>query len=404
MAKRWNKVEIAVGLVVAGIGGVILLVAGLWIYVSATTKPLHPSAQDVPTASGPGSAQRWQASIDRARATVRAAVAEQNLPGLSIAVGVNNEIAWSEGFGYADIDQRSTVTPATRFRIGTISIPLTATAAGLLIDRKALNLDEEIQAHVPDFPKKKWPVTLRQVMGHVAGLTSDGGDEGPLLGKHCDRPVDALSEFANRDLSFEPGTAYRYSRYGFILVSAAIEAAADDDLYRFMRKEIFDPLGMNDTLADSTTETIDDRAVSYFPRFAADPRYGPDPMRPVDYSCYAGSSVFMSTPADLVRFGMAMNAGKLLQRSTIDLLQTSLRLPSGEDTGYGLGWDLETVALNGQQVRVVGHDGDLLGGIAATLMLFRDRGLVIAVVSNTSYADTPGLATKVADAFTISAR
>ena len=84
----------------------------------------------------------------------------------------------------------------------------------------------------------------------------------------------------------------------------------------------------------------------FFPRYAADPRYGPDVMRPVDYSCYAGASAFLSTPSDLVRFGIALKNGKLLQPATVKLLQTSQRLPSGEETGYGLGWDLETVSLS----------------------------------------------------------
>ena len=85
-------------------------------------------------------------------------------------------------------------------------------------------------------------------------------------------------------------------------MSAAVEAAANEPFLTFMRKQIFEPLGMDDTMADSATEPIPDRATSYFPRFAADPRYGPDPMREVDYSCYAGASVFLSTPSDLVRF------------------------------------------------------------------------------------------------------
>ena len=65
-------------------------------------------------------------------------------------------------------------------------------------------------------------------MGHLAGVRNDGGDEGPLLSKHCDRPVDGLQPFAERSLLFEPGTRYRYSSYGWILVSAAVEAAADE--------------------------------------------------------------------------------------------------------------------------------------------------------------------------------
>ena len=85
-------------------------------------------------------------------------------------------------------------------------------------------------------------------------------------------------------------------------------------------------------------------------------------MREIDYSCYAGASVFLSTPSDLVRFGMAINSGKLLQPATVQLLQTSQRLASGEETGYGLGWDLETVTLAGQQTRTVGHDGTCWAG------------------------------------------
>ena len=198
---------------------------------------------------------------------------------------------------------------------------------------------------------------------------------------------------------FEPGTRYRYSSYGWILVSAAVEAAADQPFLTFMAEQIFGPLDMDDTLADSAKESIPERATPYFPRFAADPRYGPDPMREIDYSCYAGSSVFLSTPSDLVRFAMAINSGKLLQPATVQLLQASQRLPSGEETGYGLGWDLETTALAGEQTRLVGHDGDSLGGMVASFMTFPEQEIVVSVTSNISYADTFSLAVKIAQAF-----
>ena len=134
---------------------------------------------------------------------------------------------------------------------------------------------------------------------------------------------------------------------------------------------------------------------------AADPRYGPDVMREVDYSCYAGASVFLSTPSDLVRFEMAIDSGTLLQPATVQLLQTSQRLPSGEETGYGLGWDLETVTLAGQHTRTVGHDGESLGGMVASFMTFPERGIVVSVMSNTSYADTFAVAVKIAQAFAV---
>ena len=122
-------------------------------------------------------------------------------------------------------------------------------------------------------------------------------------------------------------------------------------------------------------------------------------MRDIDYSCYAGSSVFLSTPTDLVRFATAINTSKLLQPATVELLQASLRLPSGEETGYGLGWDLETVALAGEQTGLVGHDGESLGGMVASFMTFPKHGIVVAVTSNISYADTYSVAVSIAQVF-----
>jgi CubicO group peptidase (beta-lactamase class C family) len=337
----------------------------------------------------------WTGAVERGRKIVRTGLSAQNLPGLSVAVGVGGEIVWAEGFGWANLENREPVTPATRFRIGTASTVLTSAAVGLLLEKDRLHLDEKIQRYVPEFPESQWPVTLRQLMGHLAGVRSDGGDEGPLFSRHCQRPVEALPFFADRPPLFEPGTQYRYSRYGWIVVSAAIEAAADEPLFIFMRKAIFEPLEMADTRTDFATE----RATSYFPRFAAEPRYGPDPMREIDYSCYSGSSALVSTPSDLVRFGLAINRGNLLQPATVDLLQMSQRLTSGQETGYGLGWDLETVTLAGKQTRVAGHDGDALGGMVASLMTFREHRLVVAVTSNISYADTASLALSIAQAF-----
>lgn len=400
VSKSWNRMETWLTLLVGGVGLLLLLIAGLWVYMSATATPLHPTAESVTSVEGADPAARWEDAVTRSRQAARAHVAERNLPGLSVAVGVDGHLVWAEGFGWSDLEQHAPVEPRTRFRIGTMSIALTSAAAGLLVEQGRLNLDEEIQTYVPEYPKAKWPVTVRELMAHTSGLLSDGGDEGPLFGQHCDRPGDALPVFAGRELLFEPGTQYRYSRFGWIVVSAAIESAADEPFLTFMSKAVFAPLGMDDTGADSSIETAaEGRASSYFPRFAADPRYGPDPMRPLDLSCYSGSSIFVSTPSDLVRFAMAVNGGTFLKPATVEMLQASQRLPSGQDTGYGLGWDLETVDVLGKPTVTVGHDGDLLGGIAASLMTFKDRGLVVAVVSNISYADTPTLARRIAEAF-----
>ena len=399
MAKSWNRTETWLIVFVLGVGMVLLGVFGLNVYMSATATPLHPDASNIPSTTHADPSGEWAAAVERARGIMRAGLTEQNLPGLSVAVGVDGAIVWAEGFGFANLESREPVTPNHRFRIGTASNLLTSAAVGLLLEKERLNLDEEIQTYVPEFPKKQWPVTLRQLMAHTSGVRNDSGDEGPLFSQSCDRPVDAFEHFADSDLRFEPGTAYRYSSFGWIVVSAAVETAAKQPFLSFMQEHVFDPLAMRDTRADSATKEIADRVTPYFPKFAADPRYGPDPMRDIDLSCYAGASVFLSTPSDLVRFAMAINNGTLLQPATVEMLQTSQRLTSGEQTGYGLGWDLETVSLRGQQTPMVGHNGEVLGGIAMSLMTFRDPGMVVAVMANTSYADTPALTLKIAETF-----
>ncbi len=396
---RKRRIPIWLALIVLAPGLLLLFVLGLWAYTAATARTLHPDPRDVPSVTQSPSLPKWVDAVERGRQIVRAGLTEQNLPGLSVAVGIGGEIVWAEGFGWADLEEQVKVAPDTRFRIGTASTVLTSSAVGLLLERGRLKLEDEIQTYVPAFPKKPWPVTLRQLMGHLAGVRNDGGDEGPLLSARCERPVDGLQPFAERSLLFEPGTEYRYSSYGWILVSAAVEAVADEPFLAFMRKQIFEPLGMNDTRADSATQPIPRRATFYFPRFAADPKYGLHLMREIDYSCYAGSSVFLSTPSDLVRFGMAINGGKLLQPATVQLLQTPQRLASGQETGYGLGWDLENVALAGEHTRTVGHDGDSLGGMVASLMTFPERGIVVSVTSNISFADTSAVALSIAQAF-----
>src|SRR5262249_13837927 len=234
-----------------------------------------------------------------------------------------------------------------------------------------LNLDDEIQSYVPEFPKKPWPVTLRELMANTAGVRTDHGDEEPLKPR-CDRTVDVLPRFARDPLRFEPGTRYEPSTYGWTLISAVVEAVSFDPFFTFMRTEVFEPLGMNDTVPDlSFSEDIPERVTFYYPRFWDDPRYGPELAREGDHSCMAGSAGFLSTPSDVVRFGLAMIDAKMLQPATVNMLETSQRLRSGEETGYGLGWQIETISLGGAPARMAGHETrDYFIGGTASLMTF----------------------------------
>lgn len=398
MSKRWNRSETWLGLVVLLVGGVLAFIAGLHVYVTSTAETLHPDPQRVPSAAAATPAPQWTTAVARGRQIMRDGIAARNLPGLSVAVGVGDAIVWAEGFGWADLEDRTPVTPATRFRLGDASIPLTSAAAGLLLEDDRLTLDRRVQDYVPEFPEKPWPVTLGQVMGHLAGVPRAEGDE-ESLNESCNRTVDGLARFADIGLRFEPGTQFMYSQYSWILVSAAIERAANESFHAFMRTRVFEPLAMDATREDAPRGGVQQRATPYFPRYSSDPRYGLHLMREGSYACFAGAGAFISTPSDMVRFGLAITNGTLLRPATIRLLQTPQTLRDGTTTGYGLGWKIETVTLAGTPTTVVGHDGRLLGGTAVSLLTVPDRRLVVAVMSNIAYADPTSLAVDVAQAF-----
>jgi CubicO group peptidase (beta-lactamase class C family) len=424
MSKMKNRLVIWFARIAFVVGGLLAAIVGLQAYMSRTAPPLHPQPRSAPSVTRPEPPPQWSEAVDRARPIIRASLAEQNLPGLSVAVGVGGDIVWAEGFGWADIETRTPVTPDTRFRIGTASTMLTSAAVGVLLETNRLTLDEAIQTYVPQLPKTPRPVTLRQLMGPVSGAGADSGDERSLLRQRCERPVDALQHVGDREPPVGSTPEQRRSTYGWILVSAAVESAADQPFLTFMRDQIFQPLGMDNTGAESaktenpervgepaedapfltfirqvilkplglggkTVRPVTGAATIYASGFGYDPllRYGLHVMPTRNLSCYAGSMAFFSTPSDLVRFGLAINDGALLKPATVQVLQTSPRLASGRET-----------------TQTVGHDGDLLGGKVVSLMTSLDSGIVVSVTSNASYADTPALALKVAEAFAARSR
>ena len=394
-----SRIPTWVSLILLGVGLLGVGIPGLFVYMRVTATKVHRDSQEIPSVMESPPLAKWAGAAEQARQIVRTSISENNLAGLSIAVGIDGEIVWTEGFGFADIENGSPVTPSHRFRTGTASIVLTSAAIGLLLDEGRLKLDDEIQKYIPDFPDKQWPVTIRQVMGQVAGFKTEDPDDGVLTSSHCERPADAVALFAKEPLLFQPGTQYCDSTFGWVLLSAVVEAAADTPFGTFLNERVFRPLGMVDTFKESVANPPSDAATSYNPRFAANPTYGLTPLPKFDYSCHAGSNGFVSTPSDLVRFGMAINRGKLLRPQTVQMLQTPQRLTSGEQTSYGLGWDLKTVTLAGHQVQAAGHNGHFWVEEVASLLTVPERGLAVAVMSNVSFAGTPSVAERIAVAF-----
>jgi len=331
--------------------------------------------------SGPDGVQPAAPSTQQVVSSVRRFITDTlrvlHAPGASICVIHDGRILWSAGIGMADLEQNVPVTPATKFRIGSVSKSLTAVALGKLYESGRLDWDAPVQRYVPGFPAKPWPITVRQVAGHLAGIRHylPGEFENQ---RHYATVTEGLTIFADDTLVFEPGTQYRYSTYGYNLLSVVIERASGEPYLSYMKRHVFEPAGMTHTAAEEPDSIIPLRG-RYYTR--ADST-GPVINAPfVDNSYKWAGGGFLSTAEDLARFGQRLLEGRLLQPETLELLWTSMLTSDGRPTGYGVGWTLETDSAGRRRVR---HSGGSIGG-TAHLIIYPDEKLVVAALVNSDY-------------------
>ncbi len=347
-----------------------------------------PSHFDQPPAA------RFEAAADSSREAVREVIAARYLPGVSVAVSRGGEIVWAEGFGWADLSHNTPATPETLYPVGSISKSLTATAAGLLHERGLLDFDVPIQRYIPDFPEKRWPVSTRQLLGHTAGIINYGVADA-LRQVPCEDAAAGLVHFASDTLLHEPGTAYRYSNYGFRLVGAIVEAIAEEPYLDFMDREVFTPMGMERTVPDLGDEGP--LEATRYDRGSFDTlRRGQE----IDMRCSMAAGGFLSTPSELIRFAHAMQNGEILAPETVRLFWTPQRLASGAATAYGFGWMIANTRLGDDDeanTPMIWHGGSVLGG-TAVLRIYPGEDMVVVVMTNAS-GDVTGLTNRIAAYF-----
>jgi len=168
-----NRLPIWAGRTALAVGVLIAAFAAFLTHAVTVAAPLFAQPPDVPSVSEPAPSPRWAAAVDRARPMVRAAIVEQNLPGVSIAVGTGGGIVWAEGFGWRDVVTQTPVTPDTRFNIGTAAPVVTAAAVASLgmTNTGADSAAEWSPEHVGE-PEEDFPLftIIRHVIFRPIGL------------------------------------------------------------------------------------------------------------------------------------------------------------------------------------------------------------------------------------------
>ncbi len=337
------------------------------------------------------SAQEPQLAPEK-RTQIEAAVskfmASTHVPGISVAVVENGDYEWASGFGLADVENNAPASEHTLFRLGSISKSLTAVAAMQLWERGHLDLDVPIQKYCPAFPQKPWPITTREVMGHLAGIRhyKSGSQDDPEIGntKHFDNPIQAgLDFFKNDPLLSEPGKQFHYSTQGYTVVGCVIEGASGTKYVDFVHQNVFVPAGMDHT-------QVDDRfaIIPYRTRF-----YSKTDSGTVQNADFLDSSYkipgggWISSAEDMAHFEVAILSDKLIKHATRDLMWTPLKPSDGSKDEYALGWGNSDE--NG--IASVGHNGGQQGTSTSFYIAPAQRAGVV-VLANMEDVDVNALA------------
>jgi serine beta-lactamase-like protein LACTB, mitochondrial len=358
---------------------IVRLFAVVLLNFSLGSLPLHAQNKSL-------SADK-RAQIEKAASSFMAA---NSVPGISVAVVQDGELVWSRGFGMADLENFVPATPFTLFRLGSISKPITATAILQLSERGKLDLDAQVQKYCPAFPKKEWPITTRELLGHLGGIrhyNPDGkGDIPDDSAKHFRSMEESLQIFASDPLVRKPGTKFQYSTYGYTVLGCVLEGAASEKYVDYVKENVFAPAGMAETQADNFFAVIPHRTRWYH----QDKSGVVENAGVLDSSYKIPGGGLISSADDMARFEVAILANKLLKPTTRDLMWTPQKAADGSQNGYALGWGTQKK----YGLALVEHTGGQQG-TSTSIILAPERRAGIVVLANMDNVDAAALSTEI---------
>lgn len=308
---------------------------------------------------------------------VKTRMAMDKVPGISVAYQ-KGDVVWAKGYGYADLENKLPARPESMYRMASVAKPMTAVAILKLVDAGKIDLDAEVQTYVPYFPKKKFPVTVRQLLAHIGGIShyKDYEKEGRIKVHMNTR--EAIAIFQDFDLVAEPGTRHSYSSYGYNLLGAVIEGASGKPYGEYMRENVWGPLGMDTIRMDSPSDVIPNRVRGY-----ALTNSQVVNAEFVDISSRFGGGGSRATVYDMIKFAKSVSNEKLLSPASRELVKNSMATKSGQLVNYSAGWS--TSPTNGRFT--LSHSGGQQE-TSTYLYTFPSRDLTIAVASNLEGANT----------------
>lgn len=315
---------------------------------------------------------------------IKAEMARQKIPGVSLAIVKNGRVILAEGYGLANVELNVPVKPDAVFKIGSISKQFIATGIMLLVQQGKVGLDDKVSKHLEGTPETWSAISVRHLLTHTSGLVREAPGFEPFK---VQSDADVIKTAYSLPLRFQPGEKWEYCNLGYFMLAEIIRKASGKPWEEYLKDQVFSPLGMTATRTTTVAEIIPNRASAYALRN--------EKLQNTDnWPAIRPSGAFLSTVHDLAKWEVALTADKVLNKSDREQMWTPVTLTSGRKYPYGFGWDLDDL----RGVSTVNHGGTLTG-FRAQFTRFPEQGLTVIVLTNLASANVDAITRGVAALF-----
>ena len=299
----------------------------------------------------------------------------------TVLVARDGQVLFSKGYGFANLEWNIPNTPNTKFRLGSVTKQFTAASILMLEERGKLSTGDPVKKHLPDAPAAWDKITIAHLLSHTAGLPNfTAFPDYQKLEPFATTPAELVARFRDKPLDFEPGEKWSYSNSGYVLLSYLIEKISGEKYEKFVRDNIFTPLGMKDSGYDSNSAVIPHRASGY----VSSPN-GFENAGFIHMSVPQGAGALYSTTEDLLKWEQGLFGGKLLKAASLEKMTTPVK------NNYAFG--LQVDAAGGR--KVIDHGGGI-EGFNTELEYFPEDKLTVVVLGNVNGAAPGDIARKLA--------
>jgi CubicO group peptidase (beta-lactamase class C family) len=308
------------------------------------------------------------------------------VPGACVAVLRGGVPILQRAYGLADLEAQAAATAATNFRLASLTKQFTAAAILLLAQDGRLGLEDPVRKWLPALPDAAGGMVIRHLLTHTSGLI-DYEDLIPKAATSQLRDADVLRLLQAEDRGyFPPGTQYRYSNSGYVLLALIVARATRQDFASYLRKRVFQPLGMQNTVAfEAGVSAVAHRAFGYS---AAGQSWARTDQSLT--SATLGDGGIYSSIDDLAKWDAALYDDTLLQPESLRLAFQPATRTDDPAVDYGFGW------------RITGdarwHSGETLG-FRNVIVRRLERRLTVIVLTNRNDPPPYGTALAIAEVF-----